>query len=53
MNSKQLYDEGIRSATISCTHWVATGQIQKAFPDLQIKNTILRQVETAPKMLLN
>lgn len=47
MNFKQLYDEGIRSATIPHTHWVATGQIQKAFPDLQIKNTILRQVETA------
>ena len=33
-NFKQLYDAGIRSATIPHTHWVATGQIQKAFPDL-------------------
>ena len=47
MNFKQLYDSGIRSVTIPHTHWVATGQIQKAFPELQIKNTILRQVENA------
>jgi len=46
-NFKQLYDAGIRSATIPHTHWVSTGQIQKAFPELHIKNTILRQVETA------
>ena len=31
-NFKQLYDYGIRSATIPHTHWVATGQIQKAMP---------------------
>lgn len=46
-NFKQLYDLGIRSATIPHTHWVATGQIQKAFPELQIKNTILRNVNKA------
>lgn len=43
-NFQQLYDAGIRSATIPHTHWVATGQIQKAFPELFIKNTILRNV---------
>lgn len=43
-NFKPLYDAGIRSATIPHTHWVATGQIQSAFPDLFIKNTILRNV---------
>ena len=43
-NFKQLYDAGIRSATIPHTHWIATGQIQKAFPELFIKNTILRNV---------
>ncbi len=42
-----LYGKGIRSATIPHTHWVMTGQIQKAFPELQIKNTILREVNTA------
>ena len=46
-NFKVLYDAGIRSVTIPHTHWVATGQIQKAFPELLIKNTILRQPETA------
>ncbi len=46
-NFRQLYDSGIRSATIPHTHWIATGQLQKEFPELLIKNTILRQVETA------
>lgn len=45
-NFDQLYDAGIRSVTIPHTHWVATGQIQKKFPELLIKNTILRQVQT-------
>lgn len=45
-NFYQLYKAGVRSATIPHTHWVATGQIQKAFPELLIKNTILRQVQT-------
>lgn len=43
-NFQQLYDAGIRSVTIPHTHWVATGQIQAAFPELFIKNTILRNV---------
>ena len=46
-NFQVLYDAGIRSVTVPHTHWVATGQIQKAFPELLIKNTILRQPETA------
>lgn len=46
-NFRQLYDAGVRSATIPHTHWVATGQIQKAFPELKIKNTILRNVTKA------
>lgn len=46
-NFQQLYDAGVRSATIPHTHWVATGQIQKAFPELYIKNTILRNVAKA------
>ncbi len=48
-NFKQLYDTGVvRSATIPHTHWVATKQIQSAFPELEIKNTILRNV-TEPR----
>ncbi|NBP00984.1 MAG: hypothetical protein EBU90_12775 [Proteobacteria bacterium] len=46
-NFKQLYNAGIRSATIPHTHWLMTGQIQKEFPDLFIKNTILWDVNRA------
>ena len=46
-NFKSIYAAGIRSATIPHTTWVLTGQIQNAFPDLEIKNTILRGVNTA------
>jgi hypothetical protein len=41
---QEVYDAGIRSATIPHTHWMATGQIKKAFPELFVKNTILRNV---------
>lgn len=44
MNFRQLYDAGIKSVTIPHTHWMATGQIKKEFPDLFVKNTILRNV---------
>ena len=43
-NFRQLYDAGIRSATIPHTTWMATGQIKAEFPDLFVKNTILRNV---------
>lgn len=46
-NFKPLYDAGIHNATIPHTHWMATGQIKKAFPELYVKNTILREVKTA------
>jgi Methyltransferase domain len=41
---KPVYEAGIRSVTIPHTHWVSTGQIQANFPELFIKNTILRNV---------
>lgn len=44
MNFRQLYEAGIKSVTIPHTHWMATGQIKKEFPDLFVKNTILRNV---------
>jgi hypothetical protein len=44
LNFRQLYDAGIRSVTIPHTHWMATGQIKAAFPELFVKNTILRNV---------
>jgi len=46
-NFKLLYDLGVRSATIPHTHWVMSGQLQKEFPGLFIKNTILREVNRA------
>lgn len=36
-----LYDKGVRSATIPFTSWLMFGEIQKAFPNLYIKNTVL------------
>lgn len=43
-NFKFLYDAGVRTATIPHTSWVSTGQIQKEYPELKLKNTILREV---------
>jgi len=50
-NFKPLYDAGIRIATIPHTHWMATGQIKRAFPELYVKNTILRDVKTAAEVV--
>lgn len=50
-NFKPLYDAGIRSATIPHTHWMATGQIKAAFPELFVKNTILRDVRSASEIV--
>lgn len=46
-NLKPLYERGLRSITIPHTHWVMTGQLQHNFPEMMIKNTILREVNTA------
>lgn len=50
-NFKPLYDAGVRIATIPHTHWMATGQIKRAFPELYVKNTILRDVRTAAEIV--
>lgn len=50
-NFRPLYEAGIRSATIPHTHWMATGQIKAAFPELFVKNTILREVHTAQEIV--
>jgi hypothetical protein len=50
-NFKPLYDAGVRIATIPHTHWMATGQIKRAFPELFVKNTILRDVRTAAEIV--
>ncbi len=45
---RPLYTAGIRSCTLPHTHWMLTGQVQKEFPNLFVKNTILRKV-TEPR----
>lgn len=50
-NFQPLYEAGIKIATIPHTHWMATGQIKKAFPELYVKNTILRDVRTATEIV--
>ena len=50
-NFKPLYDKGIRIATIPHTHWMATGQIKRVFPELYVKNTILRDVRVAAEIV--
>ena len=44
-NFRPLYENGVRSCTLPHTHWMLTKQIQKNFPNLFIKNTILRAVK--------
>lgn len=44
-NFAPLYEMGIRCATIPHTMWMLTGAIQKQFPELKVKNTILRNVQ--------
>ncbi len=51
-NFKPLYDIGINIVTLPHTSWVATGRIQRAFPDIYIKNTILREV-TKPNEIVS
>ena len=51
-NFRPLYENGIRIATIPHTVWLMTGQIQKEFPELYIKNTILREV-TRPNEIVS
>jgi hypothetical protein len=46
-NFKPLYEAGIRTCTLPHTHWLRTGQIKVEFPDLFVKNTILRNVSEA------
>jgi hypothetical protein len=46
-NFKPLYDAGVRSCTLPHTHWMMTGQVKKNFPELFVKNTILREVSEA------
>ena len=46
-NFRPLYEQGIRSVTIPFFHWLLTGEIQKNFPLLKIKNSVLNEVDNA------
>tara|TARA_B110000503_G_scaffold37177_2_gene60832 strand:- start:1018 stop:2658 length:1641 start_codon:yes stop_codon:yes gene_type:complete len=46
-NLERLYKRGLRSCTVPHTHWIMTGQLQKACPEMEFKNTILRELNTA------
>ena len=48
-NFRFLYDNGVRIATIPHTSWVSTGQIQREYPDLYIKNTCLLYTSPSPR----
>ena len=50
-NFSGLYESGIRTVTLPHTSWMLTGQIQKAFPELKVKNTILREVTKANEVI--
>lgn len=50
-NFRPLYEMGVKIATIPHTSWVATGLIQDQFPELFIKNTILRNVSKANEIV--
>ncbi len=43
-NFKPLYDAGIKNCTLPHTSWMLTGQVKNNFPELFVKNTILRMV---------
>ncbi len=44
---KPLYERGIRSVTIPHVMWMKFGLLQKEFPELEVKNTVLRRVRDA------
>jgi len=46
-NLKPLYEKGLRSVTIPHYSWMLHGKIKREFPELTIKNTILKKVSKA------
>ena len=44
-NFKPLYEMGIRSMTMPHALWLKMGLLQKTFPDLHIKSTVLRRIQ--------
>lgn len=46
-NVRPLHAQGLRSMTVPHVLWLKMGLIQKAFPDMTLKDTVLRRVRTA------
>ncbi len=46
-NLKYMYDAGLRSMTQPHNHWMMTGVFKEKFPELLVKNTVLKRVATA------
>lgn len=46
-NLRYMYDAGLRSMTQPHNHWMMTGILKKEFPELHVKNTVLKRVATA------
>ena len=44
---KPLYEAGVRLCTLPFNHWLLTGQIQKEFPELEVRSSILMDTKTA------
>ena len=44
---RPLYEAGIRLCTLPFNHWLLTGQIQKEFPELEVRSSILMDTKTA------
>ncbi len=50
-NFRPLYNKGIRTVTLPHTIWMLSGKIQRAYPELFVKNTILRNVQRANEVV--
>ena len=43
---KPIYARGVRLCTLPFNHWLMTGQIQKEFPELEVRSSILMDTKT-------
>ena len=43
---RPLYAAGVRLCTLPFNHWLLTGQIQKEFPELEVRSSILMDTKT-------
>lgn len=43
---KPLYERGVRLCTLPFNHWLMSGQIQKEFPELEVRASILMDTKT-------